>query len=82
MDSFSDLPEPKKCCFGGLPSKSADFSVPHWNLVFLLMRASDDSKQDTVLRKTCLMHIRGCTVPIKLSRAFLNSNFLALTCWI
>ena len=66
MDSFSDPPEPKMCCFGGLPSKSADFSVPHWNLVFLLMGASDDSKQATVSRKTCPTHIRSCTMPIKL----------------
>ena len=66
MDLFSDPPEPKMCCFGGLPFKSADFSVPHWNLVFLLMGASDDSKQATVSRKTCPKHIRGCTVPIKL----------------
>ena len=62
MDSFSDPPEPKTCCFGGLPSKSADFSVPHWNLVFLLMGASDDSKQATESRKTCPKHIHSCQV--------------------
>ena len=74
MDSFSDPPEPKTCCFGGLPSKSADFSVPHWNLVFLLMGASDDSKQVTVSRKTCPKHIRGCTVPIKLGHFIIISQ--------
>ena len=54
MDSFSDLPEPIMCCFGGLPSNSANFSVPHWNVVFLLMGASDDSKQANAGRKNQL----------------------------
>ena len=79
MDSFSDLPEPKTCCFGGLLSNSADFSVPHWNLFFLLMGASNDSKQATVSRKTCPKHIRGCTVPIKLGHFKILIFWLLLT---
>ena len=78
MDSFSDPPEPKTCCFGGLPSKSADFSVPHWNLVFLLMGASDDSKQGTVSKKTCSTHISGCTVSIKLGHFYILIFWLLL----
>ena len=45
MDSFSDPPQPKTCCFGGLSYKSADLSVSHWIFFFVLpMVGSDDHK--------------------------------------
>ena len=44
MDSFSDPPEPKTCHFGGLSSKSADFSVSHWNFFVLPVAGLDDHK--------------------------------------